>query len=93
MLAVASRSIEGHADRGFEAVRDAFEENFARRGELGRACCVYYRGEKVVDLWGGIRNKQNRPAMGKGHHGARLLGHQGSGCHDARHGALARLAR
>ncbi len=36
---------------------DAFEENFVRRGELGGACCAYYHGEKVVDLWGGIRNK------------------------------------
>jgi len=49
--------IEGHVRPGFEAVRDAFAENFARRRELGGACCVYYRGEKVVDLWGGIRNK------------------------------------
>jgi CubicO group peptidase (beta-lactamase class C family) len=38
-------------------VRDAFAENFARRHELGGACCVYHHGEKVVDLWGGIRNK------------------------------------
>jgi CubicO group peptidase (beta-lactamase class C family) len=37
-------------------VREAFEANFARRDELGGACCVYRRGEKVVDLWGGIRN-------------------------------------
>ena len=44
--------------RGFEAVREAFADNFARRGELGGACCAYHRGEKVVDLWGGIRNKQ-----------------------------------
>jgi CubicO group peptidase (beta-lactamase class C family) len=57
MLAVASHVIEGHVSRGFEAVRDAFEENFARRGELGGACCAYYRGEKVVDIWGGVRNK------------------------------------
>src|SRR4030095_12775095 len=28
------------------------------RRELGGACCAFYRGEKVVDLWGGIRNKQ-----------------------------------
>jgi CubicO group peptidase (beta-lactamase class C family) len=42
---------------GFEAVRDAFAENFSRRNELGGACCVYHRGEKVVDLWGGVRNK------------------------------------
>ena len=49
--------VAGHVSRGFEAVRDAFEENFARRGELGGACCAYYRGEKVVDIWGGVRNK------------------------------------
>ena len=47
----------GTRQPGFEAVRDAFEENFARRGELGGGCCAYYRGEKVVDLWGGVRNK------------------------------------
>ena len=58
MLAVASHCVEGHVSRGFEAVREAFAENFARRGELGGACCAYHHGEKVVDLWGGIRNKQ-----------------------------------
>ncbi|BDE04985.1 hypothetical protein WPS_02610 [Vulcanimicrobium alpinum] len=43
---------------GFATVRDAFAENFARRGELGGAACTYRDGEKVVDLWGGVRNKQ-----------------------------------
>ena len=50
--------VQGYVSRGFEAVREAFVENFARRRELGGACCAYHRGEKVVDLWGGIRNKQ-----------------------------------
>ena len=27
------------------------------RHELGGACCAYRHGEKVVDLWGGVRNK------------------------------------
>ena len=49
--------VEGHVSAGFEAVREAFAENFSRRHELGGACCVYHRGEKVVDLWGGVRNK------------------------------------
>ena len=49
--------IEGHVSAGFEAVQDAFAENFSRRHELGGACCVHYRGEKIVDLWGGVRNK------------------------------------
>jgi len=50
--------IQGHASRGFEALREAFAENFVRRHELGAACCALVRGEKVVDLWGGIRKKQ-----------------------------------
>jgi len=50
-------TIEGQVRPGFEAVRHAFAENFSRRHELGGACSVYLRGEKVVDLWGGVRNK------------------------------------
>src|SRR5574341_2583893 len=50
--------IEGHVSASFDPVRDAFAENFSRRHELGGACCIYHRGEKVVDLWGGVRNKQ-----------------------------------
>jgi CubicO group peptidase (beta-lactamase class C family) len=49
--------IQGHVSQGFEAVREAFAENFVRRRELGGACCAFYHGEKVVDLWGGIRSK------------------------------------
>src|SRR5262245_19060631 len=54
MFAVAAHPIEGQVCRGFEAVRAEFAENFARRSELGGACCAYHRGEKVLDLWGGI---------------------------------------
>ena len=57
--AAASQSaprISGDVARGFETVRDTFAENFARRRELGGGCCAYYHGEKVVDLWGGIRD-------------------------------------
>jgi CubicO group peptidase (beta-lactamase class C family) len=52
-----TNAVGGFARPGFEAVRDAFIENFQRRNELGAACSIYYRGEKVVDLWGGIRNR------------------------------------
>jgi CubicO group peptidase (beta-lactamase class C family) len=48
--------IDGQVGQGFEAMRRTFAENFARRRELGGACCAYHRGEKVVDLWGGVRN-------------------------------------
>jgi CubicO group peptidase (beta-lactamase class C family) len=56
---VADRAVvHGHVSPGFEAVREAFADNFVRRHELGGACCVFYRGENVVDLWGGIRNER-----------------------------------
>jgi CubicO group peptidase (beta-lactamase class C family) len=57
MTAVSNIEIHGHVANGFEPVRDAFLGNFSRGKELGAACCVYRRGEKVVDLWGGIRNQ------------------------------------
>jgi CubicO group peptidase (beta-lactamase class C family) len=49
--------VHGHVGRGFEAVRKAFVENFTERDELGGSCCVYCRGEKIVDLWGGVRDE------------------------------------
>jgi CubicO group peptidase (beta-lactamase class C family) len=54
---VATPRIAGAVRPGFEAVREAFVENFTRRHELGGASCAFHRGEKVVDLWGGIRNR------------------------------------
>jgi CubicO group peptidase (beta-lactamase class C family) len=53
-------AVHGQVSHGFEAVREAFAANFARRAELGGACCVYRHGEKVVDLWGGIRDKETK---------------------------------
>lgn len=55
-------SVQGSVAAGFEGVRQVFAENFTRRRELGGACCAYHRGQKVVDLWGGVRNKQTGEA-------------------------------
>jgi len=58
MLHNNAPGIHGQVSRGCEVVREAFTVNFAERRELGGACCAVVHGEKVVDLWGGIRNKQ-----------------------------------
>src|ERR1044071_3935026 len=47
--------VSGFVAPGFEEVRAEFERNFAERGEIGAAVAAYWRGEKVVDLWGGRR--------------------------------------
>jgi CubicO group peptidase (beta-lactamase class C family) len=51
-------AISGHAEPGFEAVADAFADNFVSRNELGAACSMWVDGVNVVDLWGGIRNRK-----------------------------------
>ncbi len=49
----SSTSITGLVEPGFEAVRDAFADNFQLGRELGAAFCVHVDGRKVVDLCGG----------------------------------------
>jgi CubicO group peptidase (beta-lactamase class C family) len=61
MLGTGVNRIHGQVRPGFEAVRDVFAGNFSSRGEVGGACCVYHHGEKVVDLWGGMRNEAGDP--------------------------------
>lgn len=41
--------IHGFVHNGYEAVRETFAENFRLRREIGAACCVYHKGEKVAD--------------------------------------------
>ena len=63
MLGATARSrfgIQGFVSPGFEPVQEVFTENFVRRGEAGGACCAFHNGEKIADLWGGMRNKQIR---------------------------------
>ena len=64
--------MSGFVKPGFEAVRQAFIDNFSLRNELGAACCIYYQGEKVVDLWGGIRDRVSGE-LGRGHDGRGVL--------------------
>jgi CubicO group peptidase (beta-lactamase class C family) len=53
-------TIQGGVAPGFEEVEREFRTNFRRRRELGAACAIYHRGEKVIDLWGGYRNFETR---------------------------------
>jgi CubicO group peptidase (beta-lactamase class C family) len=45
--------IHGTCDERFGGVRDAFAANFAQGLDVGASVAVTYRGEPVVDLWGG----------------------------------------
>jgi CubicO group peptidase (beta-lactamase class C family) len=56
----AAVDLHGDCDPRFAAVRKTLAENFAARGEIGSAVCVYRDGKKVVDLWGGFKDTQRR---------------------------------
>ena len=47
-------AVDGYVATEFEPVLDAFAQNFDGRGEVGAAVCVYFDGQPVVDLWGGL---------------------------------------
>ena len=46
--------VRGEVAPGFEAVRDLLEQQFAEVQHIGAGVCVYHRGERVVDIWGGV---------------------------------------
>jgi CubicO group peptidase (beta-lactamase class C family) len=46
--------IQGQVEPGYEAVREAFSANFSSHGDVGAAFCLYVKGRKVVDIWGGV---------------------------------------
>ncbi|MCV7175309.1 serine hydrolase domain-containing protein [Mycolicibacterium sphagni] len=52
--------IGGACAAGFDAVRDAFEENFTFRDEVGAAVAVWVDGDLVVNLWGGYADARRR---------------------------------
>src|SRR5438045_7249328 len=47
----------GWTAAGWEGVRDVFQANFDAGSEVGAAFSAYHRGEKVVDLWGGVADQ------------------------------------
>ncbi|WNG38008.1 beta-lactamase family protein [Archangium violaceum] len=54
--------IKGLVEQGWERVADTFRANFKEGRDLGAGCCVYVDGRPVVDLWGGLADREgNRP--------------------------------
>ena len=54
---VSGETINGRVEPGFEPVREAFAENFSKRGEVGAAFAAVLDGHPVVDLWGGVADR------------------------------------
>lgn len=50
-------NISGYCRPNFAAVQAQFESHFEQGQEAGAALAIWYRGELVVDCWGGTRDK------------------------------------
>ncbi len=53
--------LHGSLHPDFAAVGVSLARILPRRGPGGAAACVYHRGEKVVDIWGGTRDAAGNP--------------------------------
>ena len=49
--------IHGYCDEKFAPVRERFEANFSKKGDVGASVAISLEGEMVVDLWGGHRDE------------------------------------
>jgi CubicO group peptidase (beta-lactamase class C family) len=49
MINNANVAVEGTCDPRFQSVHDAFDENFARHGEVGATVAITVDGKPVVD--------------------------------------------
>ena len=49
--------VQGYFDLRFETLRDAFAVLFDNPQQRGAALCVQVEGETVVDLWGGVADR------------------------------------
>lgn len=53
--------LSGYVNPDFTAVADAFRRTLPESSPGGAALCVYHRGVPVLDIWGGVRDRQGTP--------------------------------
>jgi CubicO group peptidase (beta-lactamase class C family) len=53
-----SKAVIGQCDPKFAKLQSEFERNFSERGEAGASVCLSVNGETMVDLWGGVANRE-----------------------------------
>ena len=59
-MTTKAAEVHGRCDERFSPVRDAFARNFEEFGEVGAAVAVTIDGKPVIDLWGGVVDKDTK---------------------------------
>ncbi len=60
LMSTISTNICGYVAPNWENVRTAFEENLIDGLDIGASLSIYYRGECVVDLYGGWKDIERK---------------------------------
>jgi CubicO group peptidase (beta-lactamase class C family) len=60
-MTVQGRALKGSVHPDFARAAEVFAGQLPSSGSGGAALCIYHRGEKVVDVWGGTRDGSGRP--------------------------------
>lgn len=53
--------LDGHVHPDFRGVADVFRQQLPQGRAGGAALCIYHRGERVLDVWGGTRDRAGTP--------------------------------
>lgn len=51
--------IYGYCEEKYAPVKKIFEDYFLKREEIGASFAIYKEGKPLIDLWGGLKNKNN----------------------------------
>lgn len=62
MRGIVKIEIHGSWQPKFACVVDVFLQNFQDKQDIGAALAVYWRGEKVLDIWAGEKNHKTHAA-------------------------------
>jgi CubicO group peptidase (beta-lactamase class C family) len=57
-----STQVHGFVANGFEKIKVTFQEIISQAPEAGSAVSMWHKGENVVNLWGGLANRESKAA-------------------------------
>ena len=57
-----SSQVHGFVAHGFEKIKTTFQEIISQAPEAGSAVSMWHKGENVVNLWGGLANRETKAA-------------------------------
>ena len=50
----------GYCEEKYISVKKIFEDYFLKQEEIGASFAIYKQGKPLIDLWNGLKNKNNK---------------------------------